>query len=59
MSEIPREPNQCRVVYSHDPKCYELARYFLADEKDVSEERVKQLAQVIQDAIEDELEDPQ
>ena len=42
-----------REPMSYDVKCDELARYFLADaEEDVREECVKELAQVIQDAIE-------
>jgi hypothetical protein len=35
-----------------DPKCYELAEYFLADNKTATEEQKVDLAQHIQDAIE-------
>lgn len=35
-----------------DPKCYELAQYFLADNGAATEEHKNDLAQVIQDAIE-------
>jgi hypothetical protein len=43
---------------SYDQKCDELARYFLSDiEHGLTEERVKELAQVIQQAIEEKLED--
>lgn len=38
-----------------DPQCLRLAEHFLPYE---TKERQEQLAQVIQDAIEDELEDP-
>jgi hypothetical protein len=37
--------------YAFDEKCYELAQYFMPK---ASEERVKHLAQVIQDTIENE-----
>lgn len=36
-----------------DPKSYETAEYFLADFKPVPEVKTMELAQVIQDAIED------
>ncbi len=39
-----------------DPKCAELARYFLPNE--ATEDEVRDLAQAIQDAVEDQLEDP-
>jgi hypothetical protein len=38
---------------SYDPKCEELARYFLMGEADRTEELVRELAGVIQRAIED------
>ncbi len=38
---------------SYDTKCDELARAFLADEKNVTAEDVAVLAQEIQDCIED------
>lgn len=41
---------------SYDPKCHEVAEYFLAD--DTPQPIVAKLAQRIQDAIEDELTDP-
>lgn len=40
---------------SYDPKCEELARYFLPS--DISERLIESLAQRIQDFIEDELAD--
>ena len=46
-------------AHGYDPKCYELAEYFLSDEPDLTPSRIAALAQVIQDAIEDELRDPQ
>ena len=36
-----------------DPKCYELAEYFLADNGAATEEHKSDLAQAIQDAVED------
>lgn len=36
-----------------DPKCYELAEYFLRDNNAATDEHKNDLAQVIQDAIED------
>ena len=36
-----------------DPKCVELARHFMQDESDVTEERVMLLAIAIQQAVED------
>jgi hypothetical protein len=36
-----------------DTKSYELAEYFLADEDDMTEEDRKELAQRIQEAVED------
>jgi TPP-dependent pyruvate/acetoin dehydrogenase alpha subunit len=36
-----------------DPKCYELAEYFLAENGAVTEEHKAELAQAIQDAVED------
>lgn len=42
----------------YDVKCYDLAQAFLEDEEPPafrSEERINRLAQVIQDAIEDEI----
>jgi uncharacterized membrane-anchored protein YjiN (DUF445 family) len=36
-----------------DPKCYELAEYFLEDYEDITEEQKNELAQHIQDTIED------
>jgi hypothetical protein len=43
----------------HDPKCYELAQEFLADDHDAinTEENVIRVADAIQRAIEDEIED--
>ena len=38
--------------YSYDEKCDELARYFMSDGEDVPEEAIADLAQSIQDAIE-------
>jgi len=38
---------------TYDPKCAELARYFLDDTDDVTEARVQQLASEIQELIED------
>ena len=42
---------------SYDTKCWELAEYFLEDEKRVTEKIRTKLAQTIQDAIEDFLND--
>jgi len=42
---------------SYDVKCEELAKSFLEDEGNATEKRVKELAQAIQDCIEDWLED--
>lgn len=39
----------------YDTRCYDLALYFLPN---ATPERISELAQVIQDAIEDELRDP-
>jgi len=36
-----------------DPKCYELAEYFLRDNGAATEEHKSDLAQAIQDAVED------
>ena len=36
-----------------DPKCYELAQYFLADNGAATEDHRRDLAQAIQDAVED------
>lgn len=36
-----------------DPKCYELAEYFLGDNGAATEEHKVELAQAIQDAVED------
>lgn len=42
---------------SYDPKCYDLAEMFLEDSPKLDNERnVHRLAQVIQDAIESEIE---
>jgi len=38
---------------SYDQRCFELAEYFLMDEPNVLKEGVSDLAQHIQDAIED------
>jgi hypothetical protein len=38
-----------------DPKCYELAEYFLSGEPRNSSPALDELAQIIQDAIEDYL----
>ena len=46
--------SQKKKNYSFDPKCQELAEYFLPS--GVSEELVKDLAQAIQDAVEDHCE---
>ena len=40
------------VQYAYDPKCEELAKYFLDDEPDVTVEDVQDLAQSIQDTVE-------
>ena len=40
-----------KIIY--DPKCEELARYFLSDEVGVTEEQITELAGVIQNAIEE------
>jgi hypothetical protein len=40
----------------HDPKCEELARYFLEDESMATEKHIQELADVIQQAIEGWLE---
>jgi len=44
-----------KIKPGYDPKCEDLARHFLpyADDAEVAD-----MAQVIQDAIEDQLEDP-
>jgi hypothetical protein len=41
-----------------DPKCVELARYFMEDEDDVTEQKVMDLAAAIQQAVEDHLQWP-
>lgn len=41
-----------------DPKCLELARHFMQDESDVTEDRVMELAVAIQQAVEDHLQWP-
>ena len=43
------------VIWSYDDKCEELARRFVADEEllDATEDEVRDLAQTIQDALED------
>jgi hypothetical protein len=38
---------------TYDPKCAELARYFLEDQGEVAEDEVQELAGLIQGAIED------
>jgi hypothetical protein len=40
----------------HDPKCGELARYFLEDEVGYTEQQVTELADLIQQTIEDWME---
>ena len=42
---------------SYDPKCYDLAQAFLADYSEFGQAIVSDLAQVIQDAIEDFIEE--
>ncbi len=42
---------------SHDSKCFDLACHFLADFEDRTDDEHDELAQVIQDAIEDWLSD--
>ena len=41
------------MTTSYDPKCEELARYFLANEPEITREDISELAGVIQRAIED------
>jgi len=41
--------------HGYDPKCEELAAYFLSEVLNPSQQEIAELAQVIQDAIEDEL----
>jgi hypothetical protein len=43
------------MKHSYDPKCEELAIYFLSEVSHPSRQEIAELAQVIQDAIEDEL----
>jgi hypothetical protein len=51
----PHPAHQRRELMSYDPKCEELARYFLPS--DIAERLIESLAQRIQDFIEDELAD--
>lgn len=44
---------------SYDPKCYELAEYFLDDDPLPASANANELAQLIQDAIEDYLHVPE
>lgn len=38
---------------SYDPKCYELAQYFVSDRELCRDETINELAQLLQDTIED------
>ena len=40
-------------VMAYDSKCYDLAEFFLSEEKDITEEMRQELAQDIQTVIED------
>jgi hypothetical protein len=42
-----------KEMKSYDPKCYELAEYFLANAPDNGVPRIEALAGIIQQAIED------
>lgn len=52
-SRFPGLVTQQEADVSFDPKCYELAEYFLRNNGAATEDHKRDLAQVIQDAIED------